>query len=233
VTFLGALLPGVREIRTPLAVGGLWLLCAALLAYPQTDWLLALDPIVALMQIVDLGGPTARFAGVGFAAYLVGILALGREGIVPGGQIAQSAQKLRSWTDRSSSDVPTPVSDRMLASFLAKLERPGVEARTLLRSTIEERLRPVSQELANVVPISVLLDEFELAGLRLSKDAPEQYQQYDRVRTEAQFRMGVSSPIFDGSLHLQKCECSIEDQLPSMGRERPHDGYDLGDDVHR
>ncbi|QTE28564.1 hypothetical protein [Pengzhenrongella sicca] len=39
------------------------------------------------------------------------------------------------------------------------------------------------------------MDEFDLAALRLGREASEQYQQYDRVRAEAEFRTGIAMPL--------------------------------------
>jgi len=65
----------------------------------------------------------------------------------------------------------------------------------LIRSTIKERLRPISPTLASLVPEEMVQDEFDMAGLRLSKDAPDQFQQYDRARAEAEFRLGIAPPL--------------------------------------
>lgn len=69
-----SVLPGVRELRTPLAVGFLWLLIAWLIwgrFLPSEE---SADGVVdSLYQLFDVLGVAALLAAISFAAYLVGI----------------------------------------------------------------------------------------------------------------------------------------------------------------
>ena len=62
MSFLSAVLPGVREVRTPFAVGSLWLACIALGLFPEFGSLMevrsiaiARDLLAAVPQTVALG----------------------------------------------------------------------------------------------------------------------------------------------------------------------------------
>ena len=74
---LTSLLPGLREVRAPLAAGYLWLLAAWLLLFPRFptpgqqwgEW------FPALAKLGDVLGGVAVLAAVSFVAYLVGCLA--------------------------------------------------------------------------------------------------------------------------------------------------------------
>ncbi|MCC2307689.1 hypothetical protein [Cellulomonas chengniuliangii] len=167
MTFLSAVLPGLRDFRTPFVVGCLWLLVGQISAAPAVQYLATSEPIQRVGALVDDWPQGFRFGAMGFVAYLVGLLALG----------------VGEWLERR----------------LPRKGRPGYgvtsrKSLTFVESSMQERLRPISRLLPSFVPTEIVLDEFELASLRLSKDAPEQFQQYDRVRAEAEFRLGVAPP---------------------------------------
>ena len=48
-------------------------------------------------------------------------------------------------------------------------------------------------------PINAVLGRIDTLGLQLWEAAPEQYQEYDRLKTEAAFKSGVISPLFVAS----------------------------------
>lgn len=77
---LGSLLPGVREVRTPLTVGYLWLLIAWLAfadrfptERPDTDTD-AVGLTVRLFALGDIVGPAIALAALSFIAYIAGAL---------------------------------------------------------------------------------------------------------------------------------------------------------------
>jgi hypothetical protein len=72
---LAQLLPGLREVRTPLACGYLWLLAAYFALYnPIPEPGHARGAVAAVYDLSALAGRPATLAAVTFAAYLVGIL---------------------------------------------------------------------------------------------------------------------------------------------------------------
>jgi hypothetical protein len=56
--------------------------------------------------------------------------------------------------------------------------------------------------LRDLLPASLVEAELDLAALRLSKDSPDQFQQYDRIASEAEFRQGLALPAFALSVAL-------------------------------
>lgn len=184
-------LPGVRELRTPMAVGALWIACAVTVSYPYRDTLLELPFAIRIQAIVEPIPASISVAALAFSAYMVGILASGLAA-----SVAQwpFMAELPARAERSAHD-----SIRWLA---LKVIRPNETVSGLVRNTIREKLRSTSEILPDIVPVQLAMSEFHLAGLRLSKDAPEQYQQYDRTRAEAEFRTGVALPLWALGLTL-------------------------------
>jgi hypothetical protein len=78
VTLLGSLLPGLRELRAPLAAGYLWVfLCWLVLAdrLPE-DPAKAAAPLRQIYELAALAGPVSLAVAASFAAYLTGILSV-------------------------------------------------------------------------------------------------------------------------------------------------------------
>jgi hypothetical protein len=75
---LTSLLPGLRDLRAPLAAGYLWLLFAWLLLHDRIEEWRADDEGIAadLLSTVDGLGPGGRVVAVSFLAYVIGSLAL-------------------------------------------------------------------------------------------------------------------------------------------------------------
>lgn len=71
---LASLLPGLRDLRTPLATGYLWVVALWLLLHDQIPVTVqeAQGPIKALYQLGALVGNTAMLAALTFIAYLLG-----------------------------------------------------------------------------------------------------------------------------------------------------------------
>ncbi len=190
--FLSALLPGVREVRTPFVSGALWLVVIAVVVAPSAGELESWQLFVLLQPWIDrLSVPAALFAASA-SAYLVGLLAQALSDLVPWphSTVQHVLQRVSRYDDLTI-ERRTP-SERM-AGFLV---RPSNDVRFLLRSVVRERLSLISATLRDILDERIVLKEFDLAGLRLSKDAPEQYQQYDRLRTEGEFRLAIAPPVF-------------------------------------
>lgn len=74
---LAALLPGIRELRTPLAAGYLWLTVLWLILSPRIDRLDLPSGAISLIESDGAGQLIAIGSAVTFAALIVGILAEG------------------------------------------------------------------------------------------------------------------------------------------------------------
>lgn len=183
---LSAILPGVREVRTPLAVGALWLATLALFFYPSWAEIKSLDAVSNVRGLVGAASAPIQGASLSFAAYVIGI----------------SAHRAAGGLRRTVHKLPGrlhPILGWLLGrgglKFAIWQESLPEKSRGLLRSTAQERMRRSAPKLVPWVDEHLILDEFDLAELRLSKDAPDQYQQYDRLRSEAEFRLGIALPL--------------------------------------
>ena len=72
---LASLLPGLRDLRAPLAAGYLWLLFGWLLLHNTFEgWDRNSGPLGAVVDVAHAATPAAVAIAVSFAAYLIGCL---------------------------------------------------------------------------------------------------------------------------------------------------------------
>ena len=74
MSLFSSLIPGVREVRAPLAAGYLWLICAWLVLEPYAPTAEENRIYGRMAEIADAAGPVGCALGVSVAAYLVGSL---------------------------------------------------------------------------------------------------------------------------------------------------------------
>jgi hypothetical protein len=214
------LLPGIRDIRTPLATGYLWLL---------TLWLWIPSHFKHVPPTTGVPGDITRLAqystrvGVGiaisFAAYLIGILskALGpplvRLGTlnaylpvlinarVWGGGLYKPMPNIRS-RDFLAVKVPSGSYSRKVFNLEASKKTSIVTARLSRTGIIS--LEGSSRQAADVGIIdknaqsdyySYLVEEVPRLGNALVGREPELYSVYDRLISEYEFRIGIGAPL--------------------------------------
>jgi hypothetical protein len=188
-----SLLPGLRELRTPLASGVLWL--AALyvaLGDRATRVLEVIDRRLEGLSTVGLDLETgARLTALSFAAYLIGTA---WEGIAPwfGVPLYSLVAKLF----RSPDPGPTV------------LGRPWCRPRgmTMVGALILQSLRShpdrggePDEQFRNKLDMhkyeSELLDELALLPARIVGKEPELWGNWDRLQSEGTFRLTVAVPL--------------------------------------
>ncbi|MFF3669865.1 hypothetical protein [Microtetraspora malaysiensis] len=175
---LANLLPGIREIRAPLAAGYLWLAVVWLqwgigLPHPgQAQGVLA-----EVYRMGEAAGPAPVGVAVSFVAYLVGALSV-------------------SLTTRA---LVIGEHDRFSRAFRREVANMiGDVARG------EGVTRPgPSKELTDVVVNAARRDLALLPGRLLGKES-EIYNAWDRVNGEAEFRAAVAPPLVCVGLVLQE-----------------------------
>lgn len=185
MTFLGWILPGVRELRTPLAAGSLWV---ASLWIVLGDHLSGLGNEDVVQRAKDLiaAAPDGLVLAVGVVlVYYFGVLIVDLPRAVAEALMRQEG--LRRLVLGAQGGRPTHLGVRVA--------RPDSQTRQLIGQALNDRLSHVSHYVRDSLPTWVVLDEFELAALQLSHDAPEQYQAYDRLRAEAHLKAGVAAPL--------------------------------------
>lgn len=194
---LANLLPGVREIRAPLAAGYAWLL----LVWLTWGHEMADRPEGELMAQMDRLEPLVRGFGltvvVSVAAYLLGSLA-----IASGDGMIEGVRRLRRGPDdREAGDHRTRAgrfSQSSSAALLAWAE-DALQRRTESVAEETDGELPVAADqwssrsapmLANRVAI-----EFELVKTQLLATKPELYSEVDRKDSEALFRLALVPPL--------------------------------------
>ena len=196
---LTTLLPGLRELRTPLAIGAMWLVAAALVVAPiWPDLLLQNAGLSALQKLLAPLPQAFVLSGLAFLAYVLGaVLAelsdwlIDRVMRVAGGIGRLVRKKVRyrkrtRWVHRLTkavdvSEVRGPVIDAVGSAF-AKTAAPSA--------------------IAFAFPIEIVIGRFDATALQLWHKSAAQYQEYDRLRAESAFRRGISVPFLAISIVL-------------------------------
>ncbi len=171
---LASLLPGIRDLRAPLAAGYLWLASLWVLWGRKQSGLdhdsgLAGD----VYRLAKSAGPLATAVALSFAAYVIGVLwwalyawVIGRAFHYPLGALVLDKrtidESIEQWARRID----------------AELGYEYVSDTDSLRRWRES-----------------LDDELELVPFRLMGKEPELYGEYDRLRAEGEFRFEISTPL--------------------------------------
>ncbi|WP_433259144.1 hypothetical protein ACQPYK_33595 [Streptosporangium sp. CA-135522] len=221
---LANLLPGIREIRGPLATGYLWLFFSWLVwARHLPDAASATGLLADVYELAALVGTAGVGIAVSFAAYLIGVLSL---------PLATPLTALLRWmrSDRSMTNpgplkfVPTSRSEKALRRLVFALvharprpvpdtTKPAAEDRTVTEQLLETARRlylasfDEEADLVNMPPptgpfetavdqlASSITAELRLIPPRLVGTEPDLYNAHDRLRAEAEFRRGVTVPL--------------------------------------
>ena len=178
--FLSAALPGVRDFRTPFVVGALWTTVGVLWAWKFYEGEVADVGFVRNVNEIISPFPDGVKLGVlSFVIYLIGLVAKGVQDWF-------ASLRLR----------------RLFAGLFERasrwLSRIGIlsesRSKDYLADTARERFAEYPSAVREVAH-RILLEEYDLADVILASRSPEQYQEYDRWRSEAEFRNGVWIPL--------------------------------------
>jgi hypothetical protein len=206
MNFLSAVLPGLRHVRTPFVVGVLWLsLAYAVAADEWATWISGNDGLRAL----DAAGrqiPNAWGIGaLGFAIYLLGSVTAEVGDFLwrwPSRWIGQASQKAADWANPRAYSVRRGLLVRTWIWHWAHRLRDALHPLTpTIRTPI---LDAVAAMYASIgarsgahfsFPTEAVYARLESTALQLSQSAPEQYQEFDRLRSEAELRSGIIPPL--------------------------------------
>jgi hypothetical protein len=200
---LASLLPGLREIRTPLAVGYLWLIDIWLIfadKLPPADN----EVVRRIFELGELLGKGAIVVAVSFAAYLMGsIIELPVPGFRRNFAVLPSQQEQAQFVD-----------DRRRSYWLVWLMPPRFWLTLLRRSVAPPSFINASRELyfkqhnfpsehggaptrfdlwATINAVVANRDDLQT---RLLVADRELYGEYDRLTAESEFRVNVTWPAF-------------------------------------
>lgn len=174
---LGILIPGVREVRAPLAAGTLLLVSAYLLLFDSASSVFTGDEVSpGLRSIYDLLGKTGLLLAGAIAAYLVGTVIT---------RLTNQRMRLRQLAlvpRIAAADYRTVERKPRRLAVQAPFSRPSL--RRIYR-LCEQR----------DVPAEMVLGEIVLSGgKRLLAVNRDLYADYDRFQSEAEFRLAVVPP---------------------------------------
>jgi hypothetical protein len=218
---LTSVLPGLRELRTPLAAGGVWLLTLWLVFGEQLRGSAEQQPFLKnLTALSEYAGKPLVSAAISLAAYLVGTV------------LTVNAAAAERWTQllklrglsaaRTARVQPSEATDLQLKYLLLRkmplfaeefVPPPGPgggggsvlsdEGRELYWTKIEPAKTALNPKYGMIETeaylaafrLDVLGEVYQLA-LRLLAEYKDLYQEYDRIAAEGEFRLSVSPPLF-------------------------------------
>ena len=205
---LASLLPGLRDLRAPLAAGYLWLL---------TLWLMVADSVPeesdatgVLVSIYRIGDVVSEFGiavAVSFVAYLVGTISEAVTGIVRRQYLQyrfarQITDEIRRRRRARELPRPEPTPDDSYRHYLGSevlsaLDTYGVSPdrrKDVYLRTTQQRYRNTDRPALNVSPERAARD-LQLVRPRLMVDHTVLYGEYDRFQSEADFRNALLPPL--------------------------------------
>jgi hypothetical protein len=212
---IASLLPGLRDVRTPLATGYLWLIVLWLLLYEHLPKSIdaATGPIKSLYQLGALVGTTACLAAISFVAYLVGsmlslyprqyILAIIQPRVIDPNYMRKSNfTRIFKYGLRNilSVHLGNKLYNQLETFVLPKIREEG-------EALGEDRLGQVlptadwgmwSYRPDNSLPgryVYAILQELSAVGIQLQVRNRDLWDTYDRQSSEAQFRFGIAPPL--------------------------------------
>lgn len=180
---MSSLLPGLREVRTPLTCGYVWLVVAWLLVGAEIPTERPSSQALALLW--DLGthvGKVGVLAAVSFAAYLVGAFL--------------EIDPLRLWRRGGRPEWLNKIRNVLRKGWLTKVGvRPVSNQawRDLEEFTADVRLP--DHENAHIDVRSRIMREERQLATRLQATNAELFNRYDRLLAESSFRVNVAVPL--------------------------------------
>lgn len=202
---LASLLPGLRDLRVPLATGFLWLVVLWLLTYPAIPTHDEASGLAEeLYEVLGAFGPAALLAVITFVAYIIGIL-LARPGTVLVhallGLVGARGPRLSASSRIESQQLANRTATEMVQAGV-ELPREIDEPQSHSESRDERRDRSDSEVEAREAQASIaralskrMEGEMALVAIRLLADNRDLFDRYDRAEAEASFRFSVSLPL--------------------------------------
>lgn len=178
---LASLLPGLRDVRTPLTVGYLYLLAGWLLFadHVPRERPLGDDFVTRLFDLVGIFGPAAAVAALSFMAYVLGAL-------------------LTVSTDRGIGRLLLDRLNRRIGVDPRQTDRQLYELLGQAAERIEEKSNGLSPNERREVELEVTRAKRASAAdlrVRLLVANQELYGEYDRLGAEAEFRLNLCPPL--------------------------------------
>jgi hypothetical protein len=206
---LASLLPGLRELRAPLAAGYLWLLLAWLALGGRVPEESEATGIAArLYDIRDAASALGLAVAISFVAYLLGSLS---EAIAsPIGQWLKqpfTSARAQSSIELVVDDRLRELTKRVPIDRVEYLLEEQLRGREQMRQPIREEKNP-EVRLGRLIRVleERIIQELDLASTRLIGEQPELFSTVDRLRAEAEFRFAIAPPLLALGLLLATTE---------------------------
>jgi hypothetical protein len=194
---LPGVVPGIREVRAPLASGAIWFVTAYLVVAAQSPALVASGPTSPALQ--SLAGFIGRPGTVGAAVLAAFVL-----GTVNNSLITWFVRNRVHGLHARNPEPDTAVYDRypnklfkaMSAASKRRAFRRGYNTALAAHSSTRpsDSVSPEVHDQATVVAHQVVR-ELLYVSPRLIIARPESFGEYSRLRAEAEVRMGVGPPL--------------------------------------
>ncbi|TWD75080.1 hypothetical protein FB561_6517 [Kribbella amoyensis] len=218
---LASILPGLRDLRTPLTTGYLYFL-TIWLAFGKDRLLPAETDSRLLNRIHDLAellGPPAVLAAVSFAAYLLGSIVTIRTIKMPEGLLKvlkagrdSARDQLTVWVAEQAATLEA--NDRGARALIGRRDLPQLfrdqlqeildhvdvdptdEQRALNAGLSEQELDRSRQRRALTSALTLsATDDHDALVTRLQIERETLYNDYDRLRSEAELRFSIFIPL--------------------------------------
>ncbi|SNY28212.1 hypothetical protein [Paractinoplanes atraurantiacus] len=182
---LNSLLPGLREIRTPLATGYLWLLNLwVLFGDRMPRQRPAAGPLAGLWDLAGYAGKGAVLAALTFTAYLVGSL------------VELNPQRL--WAHGGRPELLSRLRDLFRRGVLKRVRAVPFSAqaeRDLVTYSTEDLGKVIDSRWAATKLIQSVMHEERQLATRLQAQNAELFGRYDRLLAESAFRLNIAPPL--------------------------------------
>lgn len=196
---MASLLPGLRDLRVPLAAGFLWLLVLWQMFYQiiPTEKL-AVGLVAEIYRLTSAFGPAALTAGISFVAYLIGIL------VAPAStRFGEKVARAILLDPSPHSTEPVSISTYEQAMQLAqatsaRAERAGVELS--IEGDVIMPMRNFRPLRGSAALLALMQEEIPLVATRLLAHNRELFDRYDRADAEAAFRFVIFLPLLITSI---------------------------------
>ena len=212
---LSSLLPGLRDLRTPLTVGFLWLTSLWVLFGPAIPHSSAEADGVALelFRLTDAFGAPILLAASTFAAYIIGLMTswlhldwlrgIGSRKLWFG---LSYPGRLSEATRIDLYAVSRPIVDKAIEQeisteeFKSQLTR-GARASNVISSWASSIPDPPAENWqayeaqARQQVVDRAIAEVVLTAVRLHATVSQLWDEYDRAKAEAEFRRGIAIPL--------------------------------------
>jgi hypothetical protein len=214
------LIPGIREVRAPLAAGGITLLTIALVIEPQVpDRGSATGLAASIIAVAEGMGPVGRGVVVSFAAYLIGsvlqgasasiyfVASFARIGSSPASDVLEGESQLEPAMRDRVADAFSEIEESFgwdpramaKAGHLKELDSfqvlNAIVARDAKGNDGGERLYESDVEAISVPLAQRIVRERRTIRLRLLGAEPEWYGLVDRLQAEADLREAILVPL--------------------------------------